>query len=142
MQVLAPRGEAQEPSPLRFTLERFLCAGGIERVAYRPRRQWGTRSCLPHRPAVPGGAVFLRARRNFNDLITSNYRPHAIALSVWQGMQTSVLKWEARSYEGTDTGRNEAGLGGLQQQKQQFGPGLIAEIILRALFFDFGSDRP
>jgi hypothetical protein len=31
--------------------------------------------------------------------------------------------------------------GGLMPQPQ-FGPGLIAEIILRALFFDFGADRP
>jgi hypothetical protein len=33
--------------------------------------------------------------------------------------------------------------GGLAMPRQpQFGPGLIARLILGALFFDFGADRP
>jgi|HubBroStandDraft_2_1064218.scaffolds.fasta_scaffold1406078_1 hypothetical protein len=33
--------------------------------------------------------------------------------------------------------------GGLAVMRQpQFGPGLIARLILGALFFDFGADRP
>jgi hypothetical protein len=32
--------------------------------------------------------------------------------------------------------------GGAAQPQMQFGPGLIARLILGALFFDFGADRP
>jgi hypothetical protein len=53
----------------------------------------------------------------------------------------SVLKREARSHEGTHTGRNEADLRWLDAAAA-VRTGLIAEIILRALFFDFGADRP
>jgi hypothetical protein len=32
--------------------------------------------------------------------------------------------------------------GGAKAPQPQFGPGLIARLILGALFFDFGADRP
>jgi hypothetical protein len=84
---------------------------------------------------------FLASLARFDGLITSSYRLHSVALSVWHGTQTRVLKRKARSsHEGTDTGRNEADLGRQMQKQPQFGPGLIARIVLGFLFFDFGAD--